>query len=125
MTEIDFTRWPLLTVSLEEDRGEAELAALVGGVQSALERRSGFVLVIVAPNPLLSGNAQDAVPLRWLRRRRAEVGTWCRGVAYVVADELESGELDTATRAAELLWGCPVHIVQDFDEAVEWLTGRL
>jgi hypothetical protein len=125
MTEIDFARWPLLAVSLDEDFGEAELAALVGGLQSALERRSRFVLAIVAPRRLLNRDAHDAAPLRWLRRRRAEVGTWCRGVAYVIADELEPGERDYAARTGGLLWGCPVRIAHDFDEAVGWLTGRL
>jgi len=125
MTEIDFARWPLLAVSLRQELGEAELAALVGGLQSALERRAPFVLAIVAPGRLLTREAQHAEPLRWLRRRRAEVGTWCRGVAYVVAEELEPGQRDNAVRTAELLWGCPVRIVPDLDQAVDWLTDRL
>jgi hypothetical protein len=46
-------------------------------------------------------------------------------VAYVIADELEPGERDYAARTGGLLWGCPVRIAHDFDEALDWLTGRL
>jgi hypothetical protein len=125
MTDIDFRRWPLVTISLAEALGENDLAALVGGVQSAVERRAPFVLAIIAPPRLLTSEAHDAAPLRWLRRRRAEVGTWCRGVAYVTAAELDEGEQEKAARAAERLWGSPVHISRDLDGAVGWLMARL
>jgi hypothetical protein len=125
MTEIDLSRWPVLSASLDEEVGEADLAALLGGVESALEQRAPFVVLILAPSRLLGDKAHDAAPLRRLRRRRAEVGTWCRGVAYVLAGELGPGEQGTATRSAERLWGCPIHIGQSLDEARDWLVARL
>jgi hypothetical protein len=124
MTAVDFTRWPLLIVSLDADRGEAELAALVGAVESAVQRRSPFVLAVLASRRSLSAQARAATRFRWFPGRRAEVGTWCRAVAYIVPDELEASERDKANRAAERLWGCEIRISRDFDEAVDWLAAH-
>ncbi|MGH2962468.1 MAG: hypothetical protein ACRDL3_09790, partial [Solirubrobacterales bacterium] len=112
-------------VTLDDDFQEADLAALAGGVQSALERRCPFAVAIVGPRRLVDPGSDDAPPLRWLRRRRAEVGTWCRGVAYVVSDVLDPLAHAEAVRARERLWGCPVAISASFDDAIAWLDERL
>jgi hypothetical protein len=123
MTAIDFARWPLVIVSLDEDRRDADFAALVGAVDSAAQRRSPFVLAIVASRRSLTAQARAAAKFRWLPGRRAEIGTWCRAVAYIVRGELEPSERDKATRAAERVWGSQVRITRSLDEAVHWLTA--
>lgn len=124
MTDIELARWPHVFAKLDDDFDEADLAALAGGVQSALERRRPFAVAIVGPRRLLD-RRDDASPLRWLRRRRAEVGTWCRGVAYVVSDELDPRAREEAVRALERLWGCPVAIGVSLHDATAWLDECL
>lgn len=123
MADIDLSGWPLVAVRLDDVSRMAERAALVGVVSSALERRRPFGLLVAAKSPLTDADAHDE-PLRWLRRRRTEVGTWCRGVAYVLPVETIA-RFDTAERAAaRRLWGCEVEAVRDADAARAWLLAR-
>lgn len=125
MTDLEFSAWPRVAARLHADFGESDLAALAGGVQSAVERRRPFVLVIVGPRRLLDARSHDVPLLRSLRRRRAEVGTWCRGVAYVVSGEPDPRAHGETARALERFWGCPVLVNSGFEDAVAWLDERL
>jgi len=124
MADVDLSGWPVVAVRLDDTTGTAELAALLGTVTSALERDRPFGLVIAADHPLTDADAQHE-PLRRLRRRRTEVGTWCRGVVYVLPDRA-AARFDAVDRAAaRRLWGCDVEAVDDPAAARAWLLVRL
>jgi hypothetical protein len=124
MADVDLSRWPVVAVRLDDITGTTDVAALLGAVTSALERRRPFGLLIAAEAPLTDAAVQ-AEPLRWLRRRRTEVGTWCRGVVYVLLDRAAArfGAADRA--AAQRLWGCDVRAVHDHDAGRVWMLARL
>jgi len=124
MADVDLSGWPLVAVRLDDLNATAELAALLGAVTSALERRRPFGLLIAVERPLSDADAQQE-PMCWLRRRRIEVGTWCRGVVYVLPERAVA-RFGSAERAASgRLWGCDVEAIHDPDAARAWLLARL
>jgi len=124
MADVDLSRWPLVVVRLDDIAGTAELAALLGAVTSALERRRPFGVLLACERPLTDADAETE-PLRWLRRRRAEVGTWCRGVAYVLPADAAMRFGAGQRAAARRLWGCDVEGAPDVEAARAWLLARL
>lgn len=124
MADVDLSGWPLVAVRLDDVTSNAELAALLGAVTSALERRRPFGLLIAAGAPLTDHDGQ-AEPLGWLRRRRTEVGTWCRGVVYVLPDRVAARFGAAERAAARRLWGCDVETMHDQDAARAWLRTLL
>lgn len=124
MADIDLSGWLIVAVRVDDVADGDELAALAGAVTSALERRRPFGLVIASAAPVHDATGTPE-PLRWLRRRRAEIGTWCRGVVYVLPGTAALRFGATERGAAQRLWGCEVEVVPDPQAARVWLLGRL
>lgn len=124
MADVDLSGWPIVAVRLDDLVRTAEFAALLGAVTSALERQRPFGLLIVSEAPLPEGRSPDH-PLRWLRRRRLEVGTWCRGVVYVLPAHTVARFAAAERAAARRLWGCEVEAVHDPDAGYAWLLARV
>jgi hypothetical protein len=125
MPDLELDDWSLVLVRLGAAGNRADEAALVGVVSSAIERKRPFGLVVAAPAPLIAPARGSDGPLGWVRRHRVEVGTWCRGLCYV----LPGAELARFRRErqaeAERLWGCRVHAGPDEPSAVRWVRARL
>jgi len=124
MADVDLSDWPVVAVRLDDPTSTADLAALAGAVISALERRRPFGLLIRAQTPLPDADVQ-AEPVRWLRRRRTEIGTWCRAVVYVLPDRAAARFSPADRAAAQRLWGCDVEAVHDQDAGRAWLLAHL
>lgn len=124
MADVDLSGWPIVAVRLDDLTRPPELAALLGAVTSALERQRPFGLLIVSEAPLPEGDGEDH-PLRWLRRRRLEVGTWCRGVVYVLPARTAARFAAAEQAAARRLWGCDVEALHDPHAGYAWLLARL
>jgi len=123
MADVDLSGWPIVAVRLDNVTA-AELAALLGAVTSALERQRPFGLLVTVKAPLQEGGAA-AAPLAWLRRRRTEIGTWCRGVVYVLPPPAAARFTQPERAAAGRLWGCDVEAVPDPQAARAWLLAQL
>jgi hypothetical protein len=124
MGDVDLSGWPIVAVRVDDVTDAAELPAVVDAVTSALERQRPFGLLIGSELPLPEGNL-TAEPLRWLRRRRAEIGTWCRGVVYLLPARAVARFPRAERAGARRLWGCDVEAVHDPDAARAWLLAHL
>jgi hypothetical protein len=123
VADVDFTGWPIVEVRLDAQPGPPDVAAIVDAIERSLERREAFGLIVVTPMLLRTIDEPAAPRLAWVRKHRAEVGTWCRGVAYVLPRLTRSVAL--AARADELQWGCAVVALRTTDEARGWMAARL
>jgi hypothetical protein len=122
--ELDLSAWPVVAVRVPDVDDQAELGALLDAVSAAVARGGAFGLLVACPVPLGDVRAGGEA-LRVLRRRRAEVGTWCRGVVYVMPAPIVARFAAGDRTAARLLWGCEVEAVHDEAAARAWLRGRL
>jgi hypothetical protein len=104
MAGVDLSGWPVVAVSLDDVQSTGELAALLGAVITALERHEPFGLVIASEVPLGAADEPDS-PLRVVRRRRTEVGTWYRGVVYVLPGRAAEAFAAAQYGEARRLWG--------------------
>jgi hypothetical protein len=114
---------PIVAVRLDDASGTRQLGVLLVRVAEALERERPFGLLVASPAPIVP-DASTRELLRPLRRRRAEIGTWCLGVAYVLppAAAARFGRFDEITACC--LWGCDVTAVGDMAAARAWLLAR-
>jgi hypothetical protein len=125
MPDVDLATWPLVTVRLDAPGDPAEQAVVVGVVASAVEREQPFGLIVLTPAPLVLPQGRSDVPLSCLRRWRARVGSWCRGLCYVLPPA-ELARFDRHRRAeAGRLWGCRVNAAPDEAAAARWLDPHL
>ena len=120
---VDRSRWPVVTVSVEEP---ADLDALADELEAMIAGESPFGLAVNAPDGVealqemlwAAPNAR-----RRLRRQRAALAAWCEAAVHVMAPHARTSE--STLRYAELIWGCAALAALTPDEAAELLTSRL
>lgn len=122
---LEFDRWPVVVVTFGDEIGAADMAALVGVVQSALERRRPFGLVIVSGARPQSLTAAASQLTGWIERHRPQLRVWCRGVAYAACDGAQR-DADARRLAPDPgVWGCPTQATADLEDGLRWIGTRL
>jgi hypothetical protein len=122
---VDRSRWPVVTVSVEEP---ADLDLLADELEGILAEEQPFALNVVAPQELdalqrmlwAAPNAR-----RRLRRQRAALAAWCETTAHVLTPQALARATPTALRYAELIWGCATIAAPSADNAIDILLARL
>lgn len=127
MTDSALTRsWPLVEVDAAE-LSIPEAQRLVGdALQVAIGRGEPFAAIVHMPaaapgNRKIAGVAER---IRMLKRLRPGLGTWCRGLAFVVSADARQQHARTI-RSGDKLWGCPTLAVDDQAAAHAWALARL
>jgi hypothetical protein len=94
-------------------------------IDAQIEKRRVFALgvVLAQVDSTLAGGSREELMRSWLRPRRAEIGTWCVGVAYIAAPM--SGVGRRIEEDHRWLWGCAVAAVRDVVSADMWLRVQL
>ena len=122
---VDRSRWPVVTVSVEEP---ADLDALADELEAMIAAESPFALTVLAPDGV--DGLQEmlwAAPnaRRRLRRQRAALAAWCEAAVHVMPPEAFARTTESTLRYAELIWGCAALAAQTPAEAMALLTRRL
>lgn len=112
---VDFAQWPFVVLRLND---ETDGVTMIGALEAALRREQPFALAIAAPERWLDAPSEGERG-NWLRRNRAEVGTWCRGVAYVLPTAALAGK-DRRLQEAARIWGCPTKVTDRLEDALGW-----
>ena len=122
---VDRSRWPVVTVSVEEP---ADLDALADGLEEILAEEHAFALSVVAPQDIDTLQRMLwAAPKarRRLRRQRATLAAWCEAAVHVLPPSALERTSHTTLRYAELIWGCATLAAPTADNALDLLTSRL
>ena len=122
---VDRSRWPVVTVTVEEP---ADLDALADELEAMIAAESPFALTVLAPDGV--DGLQEmlwAAPTarRRLRRQRAALAAWCEAAVHVMAPDVLARTTESTLRYAELIWGCAALAARTPSEAAELLTQRL
>jgi hypothetical protein len=118
----DRTGWPVVEVVVG---GPRELDRVIDELEEIVAAEQPFALLVSGPpslaawQDLLWGSPEAR---RRLRRLRPSLGTWCRGSAHLVEEDVDS---PAALRPAELAWGCAAQAFADSPRAHSWLRDSL
>ena len=122
---IDRTRFPVVTVSVEEP---GDLDRLADGLEELLDAERPFALLLNQPRDLehLQEMLWDAPNARRrLRRLRARLAAWCEATTHVLAPDAFARANPSTLRYAELIWGCEALAADCPEAGTEDLLERL
>jgi hypothetical protein len=127
MMVFDETRWPLVEMTGSEQRSAPDIVTFTETLDRILARQEPFALIMLTVrddqpvNPLAANQM-----MKWLKGAKPAITAYCRGIATVLESAEERAKYGPMMISrGEEIYGCPVSLVANVEEASRWATGRL
>ena len=123
----DLSEWPLVLARFPELDEENRVTRVLEGLDAILDQQKPYAVVwqVASHDHDDEPHEGEVISNKWIKRRRNDLNTYCRGYTYIVPDPSFRDELeDHLAVVRERLFQFPMEIAEHKEEAIE-ITKRM